>query len=123
MSELIKISKEFKGAMGGVWLGKEVEIPDGADDIAEYIKQNERLEKAWMAMNPHINWLPDSTTNGSSQKVNSKDEKIQSFIATINMCTSLKFLRNFEQRVLSENNDDLSYAYSQKEKELQTLQP
>lgn len=114
MSELIKISKEFKGAMGGVWLGKEVEIPDGADDIAEYIKQNERLEKAWMAMNPQINWLPttESSYNGKSETLPSKESAIESHIKTINECQTLNNLNMFKRLVENTNDTKLLKAFN-----------
>lgn len=55
----------------------------------------------------------------SSQKVNSeitpsKDERISSFIATINMCSSKKFLENFSKRVSEENNPELTEAFNNK---------
>lgn len=43
-----------------------------------------------------------------------KDERIQSFIATINMCGNKKFLENFRTRVAEENNPELTEAFNNK---------
>lgn len=128
MSELIKISKEFKGAMGGVWLGKEVEIPDGADDIAEFIKQNERLERAWMAMNPQINW--DATWNNKTGTLTLKDppqdivvttnEKAEGMKLIIQMSPNKNILERQRKEVERLNIPELTKLFEEK---LQSLNP
>lgn len=114
MSELIKISKEFKGAMGGVWLGKEIEIPDGADDVAEFIKQNEILERAWMAMNPQINWSESSRKENSDTTPIPINEKIEGMKSIIKLGHTKTFLEKQKAKVEELNDPSLTEAYNNK---------
>lgn len=89
MSELIKISKEFRGITGSLWLGKEVTIPEGADDIEEFIKQSERLDKAWMAMNPQYKFNEQSVG-----EINKEKERVE---IAIDNCTSKAELKMIQE--------------------------
>lgn len=88
---------------------------DDDDDFLEYLRLAKTIIKDFYGKVPKYEGNYNiENPNGNSETVPPKDERIQSFIATINMCTSLKFLKNFEARVKAENNPELSMAYDNK---------
>lgn len=72
------------------------------DDIIECYKTLKScVEKTFIELNP------------PTQEEQPTD-KIDSFISTINYCTTKKFLENFKKRVDEENNTRLTEAYNKK---------
>lgn len=119
-------------------IGVEIEL-DETDNPDEAFKLAKETVERWnLESNPSYA-LAMEYQKGSEIKVNSeyahllsaeqlkqtpiqqptKDERIQSFIATINMCTSLKFLQNFKARVEAEKNEELTTAFNNKLKSLE----
>ena len=105
-------------------IGIEIELDKDDCEESAFKVAKEKVEQWNLESNPSYSLTMEymkpseiSSVVTQSEKEN-KDERISSFIATINMCTSLKFLRNFAARVTEENNSELSQAYLAKEIEL-----
>jgi hypothetical protein len=125
--ETIKVSKEFKGIMGGLWLGMEAEVVVSSDEdvINEFKKRNELLEKAYMALNPQINWneenigmgLPlSSGKNGSQPTIVQVEKPSGVTIEDINSCGDKVVLQSY--KFLVKGKPELEAAYLTKLKEL-----
>lgn len=109
------------------YIGFEDEQRDGETNLEAVARLRKDAEQAHRERYPNLyengNEAPVlSFTPPIQQTTAPKDERIQSLIATINMCTSLKFLKNFAQRVADEDNTQLSQAYLNKEIELREKQ-
>jgi hypothetical protein len=102
-------------------LSIEATLGDGENPIEAFREARKIVENAFVAMNPQIvfdeNTQHNETEAPAMVEKSNKDERVQSFIATINMCTSKKFLENFKTRVDEEKNQELTEAYSRKLKE------
>lgn len=138
MSDRIKISREFKdNILGSLWLGLERDIEPESDISESFRIANQELCHAYEnlfnvdmgrigsnnatsvnGMEPRKcveSYLPITNELYYGEK---PTDKIESFIATINYCSSLKFLENFKKRVDEENDDRLTVAYNKKHSEL-----
>lgn len=118
------------------YIGFEMEVAekvDGSDMEEVGLEATKRLRK--LAEQSHRDRYPNLYEKGNEsliqsfappiqqqEKTPTKDERIQSFIATINMCTTLRFLNNFKKRVEEENNDKLSEAWAIKYDQLYQLE-
>ena len=98
-------------------IGFEDEVPDGVDPVQVVIQLKEMCDKA------HEQLCPEMYVQQDIQAVETKPDepkdKIQSFIETINYCTSVTMLQRFKPQVDRENNQELTNAYNNKLNQLQ----
>lgn len=130
MSDRIKISREFKdNILGSLWLGLERDIEPESDISESFRISNEELMAAYEYLgrtngHPYANNLSDSINwtkmpyGENIQQLTPQDEKINSYIATIELCPSIPTLERFKIRVDEEKNDLLTLAYNKKHSEL-----
>lgn len=117
--QLIKVSKEFKGLMGNLWLGLEGTVTEEEDKIKAYIEGNELLEKSWMAMNPQIGWNevpqpPIQKITFTEDKPIPIDEKIEGMKQLLSLCKTKQLLERQRGQVERLGNDEVTKLFEEK---------
>lgn len=87
------------------------------------IKPGQTAEQAWEVALERIDAFYQSKFGSKPSPVvdvsEPKEDKIQSWITVIGMCTSITALERFKVRVDEEKNEELTLAYNNKLKQLQ----